>query len=198
MKLLAAALAALAFPTSAAAALEVRLSVVPTSPKKGAATVVQLRPYWTYNRPDGSCCVLKPADVRYPFRVEAVSPGGRIMRTWPLRRTKNRFVWAGRIVFRAIGPLDATRPAVGPALQPALRRAAANPSPGRALKRRLSVRPRRRGYRVRADPDRRRTGNRGSLVTETAGTMLWPARDPPRPRLSRHVFDRPAALHRES
>jgi hypothetical protein len=113
MKLLAAALAALAFPASAGAALEVKLSVVPTSPKTGAATVVQLRPYWTYNRPDGSCCVLKPADVRYPFRVDAVSPGGRVMRV-TMRRTKNRLVWAGRIVFRARGRWTLRAPQWGP------------------------------------------------------------------------------------
>ena len=113
MKLLAAALAVLAFPASASAALEVKLSVVPTSPRKGTATVVQLRPYWTYNRPDGSCCVLKPADVRYPFRVEAVSPGGRVVRV-ALRRTKNRFVWAGRIVFGATGRWTLRAPQWGP------------------------------------------------------------------------------------
>ena len=113
MKLLAAALAALAFPASASAALEVKLSVVPTAPKKGASTVVQLRPYWTYNRPDGSCCRLRPADVRYPFRVEAVSPTGRV---WHLvmRRTKNRFVWAGRIRFPAVGRWTLRAPQWGP------------------------------------------------------------------------------------
>ena len=113
MKLLAAALAALAFPASASAALEVKLSLVPTSPKKGASTIVQLRPYWTYNRPDGSCCRLRPADVRYPFRVEAVSPSGRVMRI-VVRRTSNRFVWAGRIVFRATGRWTLRAPQWGP------------------------------------------------------------------------------------
>jgi hypothetical protein len=113
MKLLAAALAALAFPASAAAALEVKLSAVPSAPEKGASTVVQLRPYWTYNRPDGSCCVLKPADVRYPFRVEAVSPSGRVIRI-VMRRTKNRFVWSGRIVFRATGRWTLRAPQWGP------------------------------------------------------------------------------------
>jgi hypothetical protein len=112
MKLLAAALA-LAFPASASAALEVKLSVVPTTPKKGATTVVQLRPYWTYNRPDGSCCRLRPADVRYPFRVEAVSPSGRVTRL-VMRRTKNRFVWAGRIVFRTAGRWTLRAPQWGP------------------------------------------------------------------------------------
>jgi hypothetical protein len=113
MKLLAAALAALSFPASASAALEVKLSLVPTSPEKGASTIVQLRPYWTYNRPDGSCCRLRPADVRYPFRVEAVSPSGRVMRI-VVRRTSNRFVWAGRIVFRATGRWTLRAPQWGP------------------------------------------------------------------------------------
>jgi hypothetical protein len=113
MKLLAAALAALAFPASASAALEVKLSVVPNSPKKGASTVVQLRPYWTYKRPDGSCCRLRPADVRYPFRVDAVSPAGRI---WHLvmRRTENHFLWAGRIAFAARGRWTLRAPQWGP------------------------------------------------------------------------------------
>ena len=113
MKPLAALLAALAFPASASAALEVKLSVVPSTPKKGAATVVQLRPYWTYNRPDGSCCVLRAADVRYPFRVEAVSPGGRVTRV-VMRRTSNRFVWSGRIVFRTKGRWTLRAPQWGP------------------------------------------------------------------------------------
>jgi hypothetical protein len=113
MKLLAAALAALAFPASASAALEVKLSVAPSSPKKGVSTVVQLRPYWTYNRPDGSCCRLRPADVRYPFRVEAVSPSGRVTRL-VMRRTSNRLVWSGRIVFRARGRWTLRAPQWGP------------------------------------------------------------------------------------
>jgi hypothetical protein len=113
MKLLAAALAALALPASASAALEVKLSVVPTTPKKGTSTAVQLRPYWTYNRPDGSCCRLRPADVRYPFRVEAVSPSGRVTRI-VMRRTKDRFVWAGRIAFAARGRWTLRAPQWGP------------------------------------------------------------------------------------
>src|SRR5829696_4381475 len=113
MKLLAAALISLAFPASAAAALEVKLSVVPTTPKKGASAVVQLRPYWTYNRPDGTCCRLKPADVRYPFRIEAVSPGGRVVRV-VVRRTTNRFVWASRIRFGTAGRWTLRAPQWGP------------------------------------------------------------------------------------
>jgi hypothetical protein len=113
MKLLAATLAALAFPASASAALEVKLSLASTAPKKGASTVVQLRPYWTYNRPDGSCCRLRPADVRYPFRVEALSPSGRVTRI-VMRRTGNRFVWAGRMVFPTAGRWTLRAPQWGP------------------------------------------------------------------------------------
>jgi hypothetical protein len=113
MKLVSAVALALAFPASAGAALEVKLSVVPDSPRKGASTVVQLRPYWTYNRPDGTCCRLQPADVRYPFRVEAVSPSGRVTRV-VMRRTKNRFVWSGRVVFRATGRWTVRAPQWGP------------------------------------------------------------------------------------
>jgi hypothetical protein len=113
MKLVSAVLLALAFPASAGAALEIKLSVVPASPKKGVSTVVQLRPYWTYNRPDGSCCVLKPAVVSYPFKVQAVSPSGRVTRI-VVRRTKNRFVWAGRFVFRSAGSWKLRAPQWGP------------------------------------------------------------------------------------
>jgi hypothetical protein len=113
MKLVFAAFLALAFPASAAAALEVKLSVVPGSPRKGVSSVVQLRPYWTYNRPDGSCCLLKPAAVRYPFKVQAVSPTGRVMRI-VVRRTKNRYVWAGRFVFPTRGKWTLRAPQWGP------------------------------------------------------------------------------------
>ncbi len=113
MKLLAATLLALVVPASAAAALEVKLSVVPSSPKKGVSSVVQVRPYWTYDRPDGTCCRLRPADVRYPFRIQAVSPAGRVFRV-VVRRTKNRFVWAGRFVYRAAGRWTLRAPQWGP------------------------------------------------------------------------------------
>jgi hypothetical protein len=68
--------AALALAAPAEASLEVRLSVAPSQPRAGKRIVVQLRPYWTYLRPDGSCCRLEPANVAYPFRLEAVSPHG--------------------------------------------------------------------------------------------------------------------------
>jgi hypothetical protein len=113
MRVVLAVLVALIFPSSAAAALEVKLSVVPASPKRDATTVVQLRPYWTYKRPDGTCCELRRADVRYPFRLEIVSPTGRVTRL-TMRRTKSRFVWARRIVFAARGRWTLRAPQWGP------------------------------------------------------------------------------------
>jgi hypothetical protein len=113
MKLFAAALVALALPTSALAALEVKLAVVPKTPAKGAAASVQLRPYWTYNRPDGSCCVLKPAAVSYPFRVEAVSPRERVYSV-RVRRTANRYIWSGPFRFRSSGRWVIRAPQWGP------------------------------------------------------------------------------------
>src|SRR5262245_10564741 len=113
MKLLAAALATLAFPASASAALEVKLSLVPSSPKKGASSVVRVRPYRTSTRPDGSCCRLQPGDVRSPFRVDGVSPTGCVWHLF-MRRPANRFVWSGRIVFRARGTWTLRAPQWGP------------------------------------------------------------------------------------
>ena len=113
MRVLAAAVLALAVPASAAAALEIKLSVVPLAPKTGARIVVQLRPYWTYLRPDGSCCRLVAANVKYPFKVEAVSPAGRVYRV-AVRKTKNRYVWAGWFVFRSPGRWIVRDPQWGP------------------------------------------------------------------------------------
>ena len=112
MRLVAALIVALVLPASALAALEVKLSVV-AAPKAGSRSVVQLRPYWTYKRKDGTCCRLVPADVRYPFRVEAVSPAGRVSRI-AVRKTKNRFVWAGRFVFGTTGRWTLRAPQWGP------------------------------------------------------------------------------------
>lgn len=113
MKLIAAAVFGLVAPATAGAALEVKLSVVPTSPRKGASSIVQLRPYWTRYRADGSCCRLVPASVSYPFKVQAVSPIGHVVRI-VVRRTENRFVWAGAYVFRRTGTWTLRAPQWGP------------------------------------------------------------------------------------
>ncbi|HET7855369.1 MAG TPA: hypothetical protein VFL41_02830 [Gaiellaceae bacterium] len=108
-----AVVAALAVAAPAGAALEVRISVTPAKPRAGQRTVVQVRPYWTYLRPDGSCCRLEPADVTYPFRLEAVSPGGRVFRP-RLRRGTNPFVWTTSFTFRARGTWTLREPHWGP------------------------------------------------------------------------------------
>ena len=112
MRLLAAFFIALVLPTSAAAALAVKLSIV-AAPKVGSRAVVQLRPYWTYIRKDGTCCRLVPANVNYPFRVEAVSPAGRVSRI-TVHKTKNHMVWAGRFVFSSAGRWTIRAPQWGP------------------------------------------------------------------------------------
>jgi hypothetical protein len=100
MKLLAASFLALLLPSVAGAALEVKLSVSPKPVRKGAPTVVELRPYWTYKRSDGSCCLLRKANVSYPFKVEAVSPSGRVFRV-RIHKTPSRYVWSGVFTFGA-------------------------------------------------------------------------------------------------
>jgi len=113
MRALGATLLALALPASSAAALEIKLVVVPASPKAGMRALVQLRPYYTYLRPDGSCCRLQPADVRYPFRVEAVSPRGCVFRV-AVRKTSNHFVWSGSFRFGQAGRWTVRDPQWGP------------------------------------------------------------------------------------
>jgi hypothetical protein len=110
---LVALVAALALGAPAGAAVEVRLSVVPAKPRAGKRTVVQLRPYWTYLRPDGSCCRLEPADLAYPFRLEAVSPAGRVFKL-RVRRESNRFLWTTGFAFRTAGRWSLREPHWGP------------------------------------------------------------------------------------
>ena len=111
--LLVALVAALALAAPAEASLEVRLSVAPLKPRAGKRIVVQLRPYWTYLRPDGSCCRLEPANVVYPFRLEAVSPTGRVVRL-RVRRAQSRFLWTTAFTFRAPGRWTLREPHWGP------------------------------------------------------------------------------------
>jgi hypothetical protein len=113
MKLFATAALALVLPASAAGALEVKLSLTPASPKKLAETVVQVRPYWTYKRPDGSCCRLVQADVNYPFKIQAVSPSGRVFPI-AVHKTRNHYVWSGSFRFSSPGRWTVRAPQWGP------------------------------------------------------------------------------------
>lgn len=65
----------------AGGALEVKLSIEPARPAALEPVTVTLRTYVPVVRQDGSCCRLEPHGARsYPFRVEAVSPGGKVVR----------------------------------------------------------------------------------------------------------------------
>lgn len=65
----------------AGGALEVRLSTLPERPAALERTQIVLRAFLPLVRADGSCCNLKPGGPRsYPFRVEAVSPSGKVSR----------------------------------------------------------------------------------------------------------------------
>jgi hypothetical protein len=113
MKLLAASFLALTLPASAFGALAIKLTVVPKAPKAGAASTIQLRPYWVYKRADGSCCVLRPSSAGYPYKVEAVDPKGGIHRV-RIHRTADRYVWSGVFRFRTAGRWVIRGPQWGP------------------------------------------------------------------------------------
>lgn len=83
---------------SADAAMCIRLSIDPHRPLLGRTAIVQIRTY--FPTPDGD---LEPTVVRrYPFRVEAVSPHGRLFRI-RVSPSTNRFAWRGTFRFNAVG-----------------------------------------------------------------------------------------------
>jgi hypothetical protein len=94
--------AAVVLPSTANAAMGVRLAVKPASPRAGTDARIELRPFWPRVRRDGSCCRSVAADPRgYPFRLEALSPTGRLFR---VRVTRARpFLWRGRFRFDRAG-----------------------------------------------------------------------------------------------
>jgi hypothetical protein len=88
----------LALVVSAGGALEVRLTTSPSRPAALESTRITLRSYLPLLRADGSCCTLEPGGPKsYPFRVEAVSPKGKISRI-SIRRTEAN-VWHGAFRF---------------------------------------------------------------------------------------------------
>lgn len=94
--------AGLVLTAPAGGALEVRLAIVPARPAALESTQIVLRTYLPLIRADGSCCRLEPGGPRtYPFRVEAVSPAGKMSRV-TVRRTK-RDIWGGLFRFPISG-----------------------------------------------------------------------------------------------
>ena len=99
---LCACIAPLAIPSAAGAALEVRLAVSPGSPEAGERVAIHLRAYTPFARATGSCCRLLPADPRgYPFRVQAVSPQGEVVRVKVARNRPG--LWKGAFRFESAG-----------------------------------------------------------------------------------------------
>jgi hypothetical protein len=96
------ALTALAVPSGVDAALEVRLAVKPARPHAGEEAQIRLRTYTPFVRKDGSCCRLLASDPQgYPFRVEAVSPHGAVLRVRMSRARPG--LWRGAFRFLRAG-----------------------------------------------------------------------------------------------
>src|SRR5439155_3528110 len=86
----------------ASSALVVRLGIVPTRPHVGEKLTFVLRTYAPFAAPERPCGFrLRPWRVRYPFRVEALNPRGRVLRTAVRQRGSNRYV--GRLRPRIAG-----------------------------------------------------------------------------------------------
>jgi hypothetical protein len=97
---LAAPLAFLASARAAASAVTVRVDIFPDNPRVGDVVTVQLRPYATLV--DGG---RPPALVpkTFPWRVAAISPGGRSQRIRMIRVPADPYLWSGTVRFRWAG-----------------------------------------------------------------------------------------------
>lgn len=94
--------AILVLATPAAGALEVRLTITPSAPHALDPAKVTLQTYLPVLRDDGSCCrLVSGGPTSYPFRIEAVSPGGKVSRVRVRRSGKHS--WAGAFTFPTPG-----------------------------------------------------------------------------------------------
>jgi hypothetical protein len=134
VRVAAVALLAVAMQPSAEAtrtALEVRLTVKPSSPRALEPARIELRTYLPLLRADGSCCRLEPGGpVAYPFRIEATSPAGKRLRVRVAKSQANlwqgnfRFPLPGRWLVRVVNsdvpnPLPGARPRLWVRIRPA-------------------------------------------------------------------------------
>ena len=88
-------LLACAFTSDAHAAMCIRLFSEPKQPMAGVAARIGLRTFAPL--PNGE---LRPSKVRdYPFRVQAVAPGGRIHRVSIKPSQRNEYAWIGTFLF---------------------------------------------------------------------------------------------------
>jgi len=86
----------------ASSALVVRLEIVPTRPRVGKSLTFVLRTYAPLAAPERPCGFrLRPWRVRYPFRVEALNPRGKVLRIAVWQGRSNRYV--GRLRPRLAG-----------------------------------------------------------------------------------------------
>jgi len=96
--LAAAVVVAILVPSTAAAALEVRLSVVPATPRAGRQATIELRPFSV----ESGTGQIHWSVVRYPFRVQALGSGRRSMTVRALR-TRDPYRWRARLRFAVAG-----------------------------------------------------------------------------------------------
>lgn len=124
----------------AGGALVARVSVEPARPAALEPATITLRSYAPVVRPDGTCCRLEPHGPRgYPFRVEVVSPAGRVV---PVRvRWVGGNRWRGAVTFPTGGRWTVRvanyaqggyRPAFGSRPRITVRVAARRPTPAPA------------------------------------------------------------------
>lgn len=160
----------------AAGALEVRLTIEPARPNALESVTVALRSYVPVVRGDGTCCRLEPDGARsYPFRVEAVSPTGKVVRVRVrpvgsnLRRGVITFPAAGRWTLRVANYAQrGYRPAFGARPRITVRVAAPRPTPAPAGFGSLG-----RAGCAPASPASRKHGLRTVFGTALGGEQLW-------------------------
>jgi hypothetical protein len=84
---------ALVLLQSASAALVVRMAVSPAHPRAGERVTLVLRTYVPFKAEGRPCDLrLQPWRLRYPFRVEAVSPKDEIIRVHVRQGKSNRYI----------------------------------------------------------------------------------------------------------
>jgi hypothetical protein len=94
--------AILVLATPAAGALEVKLTITPSTPHALEPARIALQTFLPLLRDDGSCCrLVHGGPPSYPFRIEVVSPAGTISRVRARRSGKHR--WAGAFTFPTPG-----------------------------------------------------------------------------------------------
>lgn len=101
MRLAAAVVVALAFPSAASGALTARLTASPNPAPVGRSVSISVLPLWPFLREDGTCCRYEPADVTYRFRLQLLGPRGAVLVVEP--RRVERFRYVASVALRRVG-----------------------------------------------------------------------------------------------